>query len=525
MSRTPTKQQKACIKAVRSNPHQMLQIRAGAGSGKTSTLNMAADEHPVPSLYLAFNKVTAEEAAERFPEHVTCRTTHSVAYEVFGRKLSHKLSRPKKYTNVAGTGLEISRYYGIESYENTDKVVAPAGFIGMLAKQTVARFEQSADESIEYGHVPKADLRTKFGENESSIRRVANTALEVAMKLWKDRIDLNSPVLATHDTYLKQYQLSKPDIGNYQVLYVDEFQDTSPCVMDIVLRQRDKMKVVMVGDRRQAIYGWRGAINAMEETEQHCKVENLTKSFRFGKEVARVATAVLERDMVIEGFEKIESVVGLEHVVDRSEPHTRLFRTNTALLAAAMAEIAAGTEVRIEIDMNDFCRLLQSAEALSRGDMKQVKHEKLLPYENWKELLGDKDDMEVSRIAKIVEDGKATEWINLLENFKNSVTPLVTFTTAHKSKGREWTQVIVEDDFKSCYKDGKWVGLTVEEQNLLYVVVTRAIERLEYNKTVAEYLNHTKGGAQFDRVFAQMLHEGPGNGHDLVVLEAAEDYA
>jgi superfamily I DNA/RNA helicase len=63
--------------------------------------------------------------------------------------------------------------------------------------------------------------------------------------------------------------------------------------------------------------------------------------------------------------------------------------------------------------------------------------------------------------------------------------PHVTFTTAHKSKGREFSQVIVEGDFKSALnEDGEFVGLAEEEQNLLYVACTRAINVLEYNKTV-----------------------------------------
>lgn len=492
MSRTPTPQQQSCISAVVNPAVRLLQIRAGAGSGKTSTLNMSANEHKVPSLYLAFNKVTAEEASGKFPKHVTCRTTHSVAFEVFGRPLFHKLSRPKKYMNVAGTGSEIARFYHIDSYENSQGITAPANFIGMLVKQTVARFEASADESILLEHVPRADLKIKFGDNKSSINYVAGLAHNVALKLWQDRINVNSPVLAMHDTYLKQYQLSKPKIGNFDLLYVDEFQDTTPCVMDIVLNQEQYMKLVMVGDRRQAIYGWRGAVNAMEMMQDRCSVLDLTKSFRFGPEVARVATAVLERDMVIEGFERINSVVGLENIVDRTKPYTRLFRTNMALLTAAMADIAEGVNIAIEVDMRDFAKLLQSAEALYRGNMKDVKHEKLLPYQDWAELVADKDDTEIARIAKLVNEGKAAEWIVLLENFQNSPTPHVTYTTAHKSKGREWLQVIVESDFKSCYKEGKWAGLTIEEQNLLYVAVTRAIERLEYNMTVYEYLERAK---------------------------------
>jgi ATP-dependent exoDNAse (exonuclease V) beta subunit len=35
---------------------------------------------------------------------------------------------------------------------------------------------------------------------------------------------------------------------------LDEAQDSSPCVLDIVLRQR-RCGVILVGDRHQAIYG------------------------------------------------------------------------------------------------------------------------------------------------------------------------------------------------------------------------------------------------------------------------------
>jgi superfamily I DNA/RNA helicase len=47
----------------------------------------------------------------------------------------------------------------------------------------------------------------------------------------------------------------------------------------------------------------------------------------------------------------------------------------------------------------------------------------------------------------------------------------------------------VEGDFKSALnEEGEFVGLSEEEQNLLYVACTRAINVLEYNQTVVEYL-------------------------------------
>lgn len=523
MSRTPTKEQQACITAIAYA--SMLQIRACAGSGKTTTLNMMAESQPVESLYLAFNKQTAAEAAARFPGHVTCRTTHSMAYSAFGAKLRDKLSRPKgKYVNVAGTGTEIARYYHLESFEAEGCKAVPAAFIGVLVLKTVAAFEQSDQDNISIKMVPTYELREKLFDNVQNVNYIVDQVFKTAKKLWAERTDLKSPVLATHDTYLKLYQLSKPEFHGFEIVYVDEFQDTTPCVLDIIMNQRGKRKIIMVGDARQAIYGWRGAVNAMELIQ--CEAQLLSQSFRYGQAIADLATTVLERDMVITGNASIDSVAGRYDVVDRTQPYTRLFRTNSALLIAAIEEISNGTEVALEIDVKDFVKLLQSAVALRTQDKRGIKHDKVVPFADWDEFVAEgKHDFEVARISKVVNEGKAADWIELLETFHNSKTPLVTFTTAHKSKGREWKQVIVEEDFKSpISEEGEWIGLSIEEQNLLYVALTRAIERLQYNATVAAFIRRDRqresDSFQVKQLMKTLKAEGPGNGH--VVLEDDE---
>lgn len=495
-TRTPTPQQAACITAIVES--RMLKVEACAGSGKTSTLDMMAQATPVASLYLGFNKVTATEATEKFPKHVTCKTTHSVAYAAFGSKIRDKLSRPKgRYVNVAGTGSEIGKFYKLTPIELCETVTMSSAYLGLLARQAVALFEQSSDDTLTKRHLPFGELYEIAQKSKANMAYTESVILGAAQRMWNDRTNVNSPVLATHDTYLKMYQLSKPVLAGFKVLYVDEFQDTTPCVLDIVMNQCNHMKVVMVGDARQAIYGWRGAVNAMKMVQ--CESRKLTKSFRYGQRIANVATHVLEGAMQIEGNASITSVAEFE-CVDRSLPYTRLFRTNSALLTGAVAEIQRGTKVSIEVDVKDFVKLMQSALALEAGDNKNVKHDKLLPFKDWCDMvLESKQDAELGRIVKVVKEGLVHEWIAVLSGHTNSPEPMVTFTTAHKSKGREFSQVVIEDDFKSNYnEDGKWVGLSEDEQNLLYVAVTRAIHKLEYNQTVAEYLDRAQAREEED---------------------------
>lgn len=485
----PTVQQNDCVIAAQN--HKILKIEAVAGSGKTSTLALMAKSILDSSLYLAFNKVTATEASGKFPSHVTCKTTHSIAFAEKGCDIQHKLTRPQgAYRNVAGTGSEIGKFLKLEAIQygtEEEPHNISQSYQGLLVKYTLAIFEQSSDNKIQEKHVPKSELIKKAEKSKGlNVNKVVNTILAAAKKLWEKRIDPDSSVLATHDTYLKLYQLSKP-ILPYKLLYLDESQDTSDCVLDIVKNQFDKMKVILVGDSRQAIYVWRGAINAMEKVE--AKSLPLSKSFRYGQAVADIANKVLREAIKIEGNENISSIVGT-NVIDYSKPYTRLFRTNIELLTCAVTAKEQGLSVSIEIDFKDFVRLLQSAQALFRDDIKSVKHERIIPYTTWDEMVEDsKEERDLKKLVDAVESGVSERWINALENHYEVPNPDVIFTTAHKSKGREFSQVQLENDFPSNYgKGGKWIGLSIEEENLLYVACTRAIDVLQYNSTVVEIL-------------------------------------
>jgi hypothetical protein len=486
----PTPQQQFCIES--ADNVRVTKIIACAGGGKTSTLELIAKTQIKKSLYAAFNKVTAVEAADRFPDHVTCQTTHSMAYAAFGRQMNHKLARPRGgYVNVAGTGSEIAKYYKLEGVKN----IVTANAIGMFVKKTVERFEQSAVMEIAAWHVPKNDMQAILETNPE----VADYVLKAARAMWKDRINLNSKVLASHDTYLKLYQMSKPLLP-FEIIYCDEFQDATPCVVDIILSQPETTKLITVGDPYQAIYGWRGAINALEVISG--TEAPLSKSFRYGNDIAKVATAILGNKMIVTGRDDLPSVIGF-NVVDRTKPYMYLFRTNAMLLLEAVAAIDRGEKVKVEIDVKDFVKVLESSQALFDGCMKDVKHERILPYPNWatmKEEAKEGGGGELGRLVSIVEGKQSAHIIRVLEDYSPPDDAIATYTSCHKAKGREHDQVILAEDFKSNYVKGEWKGLPQAEENLLYVAATRAMRVLQINNTVYEILE------KFGIVFGDGVH-------------------
>ncbi len=201
-------------------------------------------------------------------------------------------------------------------------------------------------------------------------------------------------------------------------------------------------------------------------------------SFRYGQEVADVAKAMISGAIDVKGNPTIDSKVD---VVDQDQKHTRIYRTNGALLLDAVGLIGKGFKIKCEINVWDLVNMLKSADALFNLDVKNVKHESIIPYSTWDDLMDCCDeDPELNRIAKIVISDKVDVYVDRLtkmakEKIGNRYDILL--TTAHKSKGLQWDHVILANDFHDL--DEGFEGLGDQERNLIYVAATRAVKTLE----------------------------------------------
>ena len=94
---------------------------------------------------------------------------------------------------------------------------------------------------------------------------------------------------------------------------------------------------------------------------------------------------------------------------------------------------------------------------------------------------------------RLITGGEIGKILGTLRNYRVPNTFEVKYSTAHKMKGLEDDIVWLADDFPSVYdKNGNWVGLTQEEQNILYVALTRAKKVLVKNSTIEEILCYYK---------------------------------
>ncbi|NWY22717.1 FBH1 helicase, partial [Aphelocoma coerulescens] len=235
-------------------PGQTVKIMAFAGTGKTSTLVKYAEKFPeLKFLYVAFNKAVAEKGKNVFPRNVTCKTFHSLAFASIGRH----------YKDKGKLNFSKMSVYSI-SFLLQNRKGQPLFIRGKTVSQTLENFFSSSDEEICEEHTPLWFKNTN-GQMQLVSREEKELNVEEAKEIWHNMKKLDGDAekryKMTCDGYLKLWQLSKPQLSGYDAIFVDEAQDCTPAIVDIV--QSQKCGKILVGDPHQQIYTFRGAVNTL----------------------------------------------------------------------------------------------------------------------------------------------------------------------------------------------------------------------------------------------------------------------
>ncbi|MEU4777496.1 UvrD-helicase domain-containing protein [Micromonospora sp. NPDC023633] len=460
MSHTPTEEQAAIIEAARTG--EDLTIEAGAGTGKTSTLKMLAhDAGRRRGAYLAYNRSIATDAAKEFPAAVTCKTAHSFAYGAVGRQYAHRLNGPRVPARQAAILLGLN-----EPVKVGETMLAPQQ-LARLVGETVQRFCYSDDRQIERMHVPLVNGLDRPGQAE-----LAKYLVPVAQKAWDtDLTQLNGQLRFTHDMYLKLWILTDPVIHADYVL-LDEAQDSNPAVAGLVSRQPAQR--ILVGDRAQAIYGWRGATDAMASFDG--RRFQLSQSFRFGPAIAAEANKWLSlldnTDLRLTGYDRVPSRV---EPVD--EPDAVLCRSNGGAIIRVIEALGQGRAAALVGGGQDIRRMAEAAQRLQAG--LPTDHPELFAFGTWREVQEyvemDAAGADLRVFVRLIDRHGPYEVMRVCDALVDERYADVVVSTAHKAKGREWGSVRIADDFPEPRpaEDGS-VRIARDEAMLAYVAVTRA---------------------------------------------------
>lgn len=513
MSFVPSAKQQAIFDFVEKSPLSLI-IEAVAGSGKTTTIVAAVKLLNANQriMFCAFNKSIATELSERLPDHVNCCTMNSLGHRAWMRHVDSRVELNKNKTYDLLENPRVTNLYDKQDIRKIRYVVVqlvnfakqigmvPGGMNGVtgLVEDTDANWHAIIDHNnIDMGVT--RDGKTRFEVKEETRNRTKR-AIEVARLVLKLSIQQTKIIDFNDQLFLPVIYGAK--FPQNHVVFVDEAQDIS-AIQRVMLKRslRSDGRLIAVGDPHQAIYGFRGAdsesLNNIAR-DFNCESLPLSISYRCAQDVVKEAQQYVAH---IEAHEDAPEGK-IEHLGVYNPDNLDVFQKNdfvlcrnvAPLVKLAFALIAKGKPAGI-LGKDIGKRIVSIINKLKATDIPDLRTklqkwqqtEISLLQERDPEATGEYIIQQADSVRAFINCSGATTVQGVLDTvekmFSDRVEGAIRLSTVHKSKGLEANRVIILDRqlMPSKYATKPWQK--VQENNLIYVAITRSINYLGYIET------------------------------------------
>jgi superfamily I DNA/RNA helicase len=419
---------------VQTSPRkQVMVVQAYAGTGKTTTLyHYAKKWSDNKILYLAYNKVLADESKERFKDlpHVTVTTIHALAKRHFEEIL------------VGNVGL---------------KELTAQGLSLDVARQRLEQFHVFCASDLIA--IPE-EIRFMFSGK------------------------------VPHDAYLKQFQMKRPTL-DYDIIMLDEVQDCTDCILDLVLRQTHATRL-FVGDVYQKIYGFRHVGNPFEyilNRVPNARGYYLSVAFRFGFDLMRFTNLfLLKKYNETRGFSKSlapptqlsvsnELFPGLVVICRYNLTALKLMLESDLPMCIVGKNIDFAKEIQFATDL----WFLQNRMSDLIASTKVARFETLQHFQDFHNAHQNIKWKNRMQLVQLYGEHTADLWRDAQRRTDSENGVMV--VTAHQAKGSEYDHVMVYDDFTGSNEDA---------HNTLYVAMTRGKKTVRISPSLLRFFEkHT----------------------------------
>ena len=474
---TNTPQQNAFIERC-SLPGSIV-LGSVAGSGKTYTLQHAANAITGSGRATSFSKATVLELGKKLPSTFPARTMHGDGFTAIKNSIGKcevdkSNNKVYEFIDSALKDSEEPWAYGT-SIKNLVSHAQTAGIVPEHHRFLTPDTEENWEALADFYDLP-------FNPN---IHRIARSALIHSTKTAFDK------KIISFDDMLYIPLFYPIRMKQHKTIIVDEAQDLNPLQHALLRKQlRPGGRVIAAGDRNQAIYAFRGALtDSYGELILQFDAEEmaLTVSFRCPKSVVleaqRYVPHIESAPHAIEG-----DVISHNELPLSSIPKTVICRNNAPLLKLALRLLVSGKVVEVagkDIGAGLIALTKRLASARNSDSLKSANF--LAKVHKWA-------DREISRKPKkkptVLDKVAAFEALcqhhRTLGDIRYHLKQLyidpdnkhrkpaeIHLTTIHKAKGREWPEVLFLDPHLIPAKWAEQDWELQQERNLFYVGVTR----------------------------------------------------
>lgn len=264
-----------------------LVVRARAGTGKTTTLLEGVSRASEGRILLtAFNKSIATELQSRIRGPAEAKTLHALGFSIitkmWGRTKMDK-DRGKRIAEKAAKNL----YGNNVPYQ----VLTCVRKLVSMVKSTNpdAEIEDIIDIAERGDYSPGADAGDgDINWDVTHVAEITSRALDLAVE--------NDGCIDFDDMVYIPVRLRWRN-PTYQLVCIDEAQDMSKSQLTLAMSVAlPKSRIAVIGDDRQAIYGWRGAdSNSLDRMKRELQARELpmTITRRCPKKVVRLASQLV----------------------------------------------------------------------------------------------------------------------------------------------------------------------------------------------------------------------------------------
>lgn len=503
----PTAEQEEIVKG--ANSPESLMINAYAGCAKTTTLGLLGKKIKVPALALAFNKSIAQELSGKFGENFKTQTMNGFGYGALMRGLPEVPKWTLEGKKVGKLISEISKAWRMDL--SGDEWEIARGLVGK------AQLEGIIPKGQGEGLVPDdpevwLDLADRAGWDGAVVGRL----LELCRVALRENNDLVRKGVISFDDQIYYPTVFGLPFPKFPVMLIDEAQDLSGLQHEMLrAAMRPDGKLVVCGDPKQAIYGFRGArsesMAEMLGLRPAWQQRPLTLTFRCPKRVVERQQEHAPGFRAWEGnaegrverwdFEGASASANAPFGWDfktlwgakpwESASMAVLCRNNGPLLALAFKLLRGGTGV-VMLGRDIGKGLITLCKKISKEDV---------PLERFIGLLTDWEQTERSmaevmgheeKVAGIVDRAeclRATAQgagvrtsagvIEALTKLFSREAGQITLSSIHKAKGLEWDLVLHLDPWRVPSKQARKAAAMGDgsalrqEWNLKYVAETR----------------------------------------------------